>query len=411
MRLRVFPHDVHREKEEPGMTASPITASPDELVTRVGPTVRRYAARAEAERRLAPEVVEALHEAGVFRIWVPRAHGGLELEPRLGLWLVEELSRIDGSVGWIAGNHAALAVLLQNLPAGFSAELFTDPRALMAGAAGPPGIARPDPGGYRLTGRWPFVSGCHYASWLHGTTLIMDGEAPRMSPDGNPLLLLCFYKPAEAEILDTWHTLGMRGTGSHDVRVEDVFVPEAHTVLMGPLDAPGPAYAGPLYRLGGWVSPVTVAAVALGIARAALDDLIALAAGKTPSYTQTGLADKPTAQDRVARARALIDAARSYVYTAVEDAWAFVQSGRRITVVQGVPLGLAGTFGVDAALRAVQIVHEVAGTTAFRDEHRFQQYFRDVHTISQHAFAAAGRYESLGKLLLGRPSDWPFHYV
>src|SRR5207249_4701278 len=132
---------------------------------------------------------------------------------------------------------------------------------------------------------------------------------------------------------------------------------------------------------------------------------------KTPSYTQTGLADKPIAQDRIARARAYVDAARSYVYGTVEAAWEYATSGPRVDMEHGIPLALAGSFAMDAACHAVDLVHAVTGTTGIREERRFQQYFRDAHTVSQHAFSSASRFESLGKLMLGRESDWPFYYL
>lgn len=337
------------------MTVPQMTASPEEMASQVEPTLRRYAAMSEAERRLAPEVVAALHDTGLFRTWVPRAFGGLEMDPLPALTLFEELARIDASAGWVVANSAGLALICQIVADDFAAEMFTDPHALMAGAAGPPATALPVAGGYRVSGQWPFASGCHYATWLHGTGLIMDGDGPRLGPDDNPLMLLAFFPPAEAEILDTWHTLGLRGTGSHDIRVTDIFVPEHHSVVMSSFEHPGSAYSGPLYRLGMWVGGLLSAAVALGIARAALDDLLALAAAKTPSYTLVSLADRSVVQDRVARARALIDTGRSYMHATVADAWEFVQTGKRITVNEGVPLGLAASFGVEAAVQAVDL--------------------------------------------------------
>jgi alkylation response protein AidB-like acyl-CoA dehydrogenase len=173
-----------------------------------------------------------------------------------------------------------------------------------------------------------------------------------------------------------------------------------------------PLYTGPLYRLGLWIVSPQVASVPLGIAQAAIDDVIALAGAKTPAYTQTGLADKPVVQERVARARAYVDAGRRSLYGALADAWEYVQSGRQLDMELGIPLALAASFAVEASCNAVDLVHSCAGTSAIREAHRFQQYFRDVHTLSQHAFATPNsRYESLGKLLLGRETDWVFYYL
>lgn len=391
------------------MTATTIT--PEEMLERVEPTLRRYAPVAETQRQIPPELADALIDAGMFRVWTPRAFGGLELDPLSSFRLFEELSRIDGSTGWVVGNSALGPYVSQMLPHEGAAEVLADPRTVIAGVYNPPGTAVPVEGGYRVTGRWPFGSACHFADWLNAPCLIMDREAPRLGPDGNPSLLSVFFRREEAQILDTWHTLGMRGTGSADFAVRDVFVPERRSFVLGPFDHPGRAFTGPLYRFGLWLDPARIAITALGIARAALDAFLDLAITKIPTLTQTTLADRSGVQDGVARSRALIDAARSYIYATVGEAWQFVQSGARITIAEGVPLGLAGSFGMQAAVQAVDMVYSMAGSTAFREEHPFQQRFRDVHTLSQHAIASAARFESLGKVMLGRQSDWLLYYI
>jgi len=393
------------------MTITTPTSSPEDIVARVEPILRAYAPAAEAARRLTPEAMTALIDAGVFRTWVPRAYGGLEMDPIPALQLFEELSRIDSAAGWVAGNSSSIVSFGHAFPDEASAEISIDPRVVMAGSATPAGAAVPVEGGYRVTGRWPFGSGCTYADWLAGFCLVMDGDAPRRHPDGSPAIVIALFKAGEAEILDNWHTLGMRGTGSFDFCATDVFVPAHRSAVLGPLDHPGSAYTGPLYRFGLWLGVTQLPATALGIARAALDDLLTLAATKTPSYTQTLLADQPVMRDRVARARALIEAGRAALYSAVDDAWHFVQAGGRITGDACISLGLASSFGMEAAVQAVDLVHAVAGTSAIRDEYPFERYFRDVHTISQHAFASASRFESLGTMMLGRRSDWALYYV
>jgi alkylation response protein AidB-like acyl-CoA dehydrogenase len=150
--------------------------------------------------------------------------------------------------------------------------------------------------------------------------------------------------------------------------------------------------------------------VTLGIARAAIDGLCQLAVeGKTPSYTQTSIADRPVVQDRIARARAVVDAARSYIYATAAEAWAYVQTAPKLDMEHGLPLALAGSFGVEASVQAVDLVHACAGTSAIREERPFQKYFRDIHTLQQHAFSSASRFESVGKIMLGRESDWAFY--
>jgi alkylation response protein AidB-like acyl-CoA dehydrogenase len=365
----------------------------------------------EAGRRLAPEAMDALIDAGILRALLPAAYGGAELGAVHGLQLIEELGTIDSAAGWIAMICSGGAWLTLLLPPQAADEIFADPRAVVCGSFNPPLTAEAVQGGYRVSGHTSFASGCNYATWLIGQALVMENGAPKIGPMGMPVALAVFFPAGDAEIVDNWDTLGMRGTGSHDFRVSDVFVPEHRVWPFGPFAAVNPAFTDPLSRMALWWFGPSVAAVALGVARAAIADLVELAQAKTPSYTQTGLADKPIVQDRLARARAAVDAARVYLYGSLGEAEEAVRSQPRLSIEQGIPLALAGSYAVDAAARAVDLVHSCVGTSGIRNAQRFQQYFRDVHTISQHAFASAGRFESAGKLLLGRESDWPFYYL
>jgi alkylation response protein AidB-like acyl-CoA dehydrogenase len=382
------------------------------MLSNVESVLRENAAQAEADRRLAPEAMEALFDTGFLRTWVPKAYGGLEMDLLPALRMYEELSRIDTAAGWVTANSSSIAYFCQVLPEEAQVEMFADPRCLMAGGWFPPGSAERADGGYRVTGQWAFSSGCDYATWLTGQALVMENGVPQIKPDGNPVALLVFFRADEAEIVDTWNTLGMRGTGSHDVRIENLFIPDRRCWVIEPLGRPAGAFASSLYGLGIYIPPAFIPTVALGTARAAFDDFMDLVQRKTPSYTQVGLADRPVVQERAARARALIDAGRRNLYAAVGEAQEFIKSAGRIDLDRGINLAMAGAFAIDVACQAVDMIHACAGTTAFRTEHRFQQYFRDVHTLSQHAFATpSGRFESLGKLMLGRESDWPFYYL
>lgn len=394
------------------MTTSPtLTTSLEDLIAQVEPVLREYAGQAETERRLAPEAMTALIDADLMRVWVPRLYGGMELEVVPALHLFEQIARIDSAAGWLVANQNGFTTLGAMFPEETTAEMFADPRIICTGALFPPGVAETVQGGYRVSGQWAFGSGSNYATWLIGQAIVHDNGVPRLGPDSNPIAMVVLFPAGEAEVLDNWRALGMRGTGSHDYRIHDLFIPDHRTWTIAPVETFNSAYASSLPRLGMWLIPAVNAAVAMGVAQAAIDDLIALAANKVPSYTQTGLADRPVVQERVARAQAYIDAARRSVYGAVDDACEFVRSGANAGMAQGIPIALAGSFAMEAACTAVDLVHASAGTTGIRDEHRFQQYFRDVHTLSQHAFSSVSRFESLGKLLLGRESDWVFYYL
>jgi alkylation response protein AidB-like acyl-CoA dehydrogenase len=227
------------------------------------------------------------------------------------------------------------------------------------------------------------------------------------------MLMFVALAPSDVEIVENWDTLGMRATGSHDLRAQDIFVPERRAAILGPTSfaEPNPAFGGPLYRIGLWLDMVRIAATAVGIARAALEAFLELAQTKLPTGLQTPLADQPVVQDQVARAQARIEAGRATVHQATADAWAYVQGGERITGDRGISLGLATAFGVELAVQAVDIIQGVAGSSGFRAEQPFERSFRDLHTLNQHLLASTARYASLGKMILGRPSDFPFYYL
>lgn len=382
-----------------------------QLVQRVAPVLRESAATSEAERRLAPEAMNALIDAGILRALVPAVYGGAELGAVYGVKLFEELAYVDSAAAWVGILAASGAWLTVVLPPQAADEIFADPRAVFNGTFFPPLGAQPAPGGYRVSGRTSFGSGCDYGTRFGCQALVLENGTPKLGPNGMPLALFVVFPSRDAEIIPNWNTLGMRGTGSHDFRVDDVFVPDHRVWPIGPFAPVNPAFADPLSRMALWWFSPLVASVAVGSARAAVDDLLALAPTKTPSYTQVGLADKPVVQDKLARARALVDAARSYLYSSLAEAEAVLQSQPKLTIEQGTPLALAASFAADAATQAVDLVHSCVGTSGIRDELPFQRYFRDVHTISQHAFVSASRFESVGKLMLGRESDWPFYYL
>ncbi|NIT59083.1 MAG: hydroxylase, partial [Aliifodinibius sp.] len=180
------------------------------------------------------------------------------------------------------------------------------------------------------------------------------------------------------------------------------------TATLAPLENPGQAYRGPLYRMTIWPPVAALAPPALGIARAAINELIDLAKKKTPHFTTTALRERPEAQAKAAQAEALLGAGRAYLYEALREGWETVTQGQMLGLSQKMKIQLATISATRASAEAVDLVHSVAGSTAIRSEHPFQQYFRDVHTITQHAHVSTSRYQSVGNLMLGLEMDWPF---
>ena len=390
--------------------ATNVTA--DSLLDRVkklAPIIREHAAEAEEQRRLSRPVVDAMHQAGLYSMAHPKAFGGLEVDPLTMFRVVEEVARYDSAAGWNLQLAVAASCFLAWLPDEGAAEIMhSPPQTIFAGSFTPGRQATPVDGGYRLRGQWPFVSGGHDGHWFVFLPQIMDGDQPRLNDQGSPVQCYMFLPADKATILDTWHTLGMRGTGSDDVVVSDLFIPERHTALLAPLEKPGTAYQGPLYRLTIWVPIALLAPPALGLAHAAIDDLIALARTKTPSYTGSSLGQRQVVQRQVAEAEATLGAGRAYLYTTFQENWDAAVQGTELTLDRKLKMQLATTHAIVCAAKAVELVHAAAGTSSIRNEYQFQKYFRDVHTITQHAFASASRYESVGAVMLGVESDWGF---
>jgi alkylation response protein AidB-like acyl-CoA dehydrogenase len=381
------------------------------IVRDLEPLILRHAATAEVNRKMAPEVMAALVDSGLLRMWIPRALGGLEMAPNAALEVMEALARIDAATGWVVSNCVFITILYQFLPAPVLEELLGDPGAVICGSFVPPGTAQATGDGYIVNGNWTFGSASHYATSLVTLTVLTDANGPVLGQGGTPVSILAFFAPKHATFLDTWYTLGLRATGSTNFTVANLHVPRDHTFVLGPWEMTEGPFAAPLYRMGLIIDAVRIAQVGVGIAQGALEEFITLASAKTPAYTAALTADRATVQERVARAQALIQAGRHTLRATVAEAWESVQDGPRITGQTCVPMGLAASFALNAAVQAVDLLYESGGTTAFRDESPLQKRFRDLQTLRQNAIASWSRYESLGKLILGRQSDWAFHQL
>ena len=390
--------------------AIPVTV--DSLIANVrdiGPALSENGGQGERERCLPQSSYDALKAAGLWRLGKPRAFGGPELDPVSLMRVVEEIAYYDSAAGWNVQISCAVSMFLAWFCDEGAAEVLgTDPDATLAGTLFPPGRAVPVEGGYRLSGRWPFGSGSQQTTWCFGPSFVMDGDSPRTNPDGTPVQILVVHRTADATILDTWHTMGMRGTGSHDVTANDVFVPQRRTAPFVPLEEAGSAFGNPISKMAVWVNIALLAPPALGVARATLETFIDLARNKTPNYTATTLRDRSVVQSNIAKAQAVLDSARAYLYECLNEGWRSVSDGRQLSLDQKGKIQLATSYAVRSAADAVDLVCEAAGSSAIRLEKPFERHFRDVHTMTQHAGASTARYESVGKLMFGLDSDWPF---
>jgi alkylation response protein AidB-like acyl-CoA dehydrogenase len=388
-----------------------MAAVTSESIAELEPLIRQHADQAEAKRIMAPEVMSALVDAGVMRMWIPKALGGLEMDPNDSLDAMEQLARIDAATGWVVSNCSFISTLPQFLPSPAMENVIGDPDAVICGSFVPPGEARATDDGYRVSGNWTFGSATHYATTLATLTMLTDDNGLVLGEGDMPISVVAFLQPDDVTFLDTWHTLGLRATGSTNFTADAVEVPADHTFMLSAWESTDGPFSGPLYKMGLIMDAVRIAKVGIGIAQGALDDFVDLAGAKTPAYTASVTADRATVQERVAKAQALIQAARNTITSTVADAWVQVHDGPRITGPACVPMGLAAAFALDASVQAIDLLHESAGSTAFRDESPIQRRFRDLQTLRQNAITSWSRYESLGKMILGRDSDWPFHQL
>jgi alkylation response protein AidB-like acyl-CoA dehydrogenase len=366
--------------------------------------------RAERDRRLSDRVTDECRRRGIFRMYRPRERGGLGFDPVSGFRVVEALSRVDSAVGWNVAIANSIELFGAYLDDDATGEIFGPADTVAAGGLFPPRKAVPVDGGYRVSGKTQFNSNCHAANWLLVEAEIYDGDEKRLDADGNPEGLFMFVPTADAEIVDNWDTLGMRGTGSHDVDLQEVFVPVNRTAPLLPLEKASPAYAGPLHRLGIWPGVAINGVPALGIAQAAIDEFVDLAVNKIPAYTTKTLRDRNVVQLRFAKAEAEVRAARAYLHDTFDRMWEIARSGQYLTIEQRADCQQATTHAIGACAKAVDLIHSIVSSAAIRNDKPFERHFRDMHVITQHAFVCEGRFEAIGQVRLGLDPDWPFLY-
>ena len=361
------------------------------------------AAEGEKERRLAPRLVEGIVEAGLFRLCVPASVGGLESPAGTLVEVVEELARGDAAAGWCVAVNATSGLLggyLEEEPARL---IFGDARSVAGGVFAPRGRATATQDGFRVTGRWPFASGCRHCDWLMGGCVVEDGDDVRRLPNGMPDVALMLAPAKEVIVHDTWRVSGLRGTGSHDIEFAALRIPAGHgvSVFSDTPTAPGPLYAFPLFGL----LAIAIAGVGLGVGRGALDDLVALAAAKTPTGSSRTLAERATAQAEIARAEASLRAARAFLHEAVGEAWEEAVATRVVSVEKRGALRLAATHAASTGAAAAETAYRLGGASAIYDESPLQRRFRDAHVVTQHMLVAPATWELTGRLLLGQPTD------
>ena len=390
------------------MTSNDVTTNLLNSVERIRPIIEQNAVDAEANRRLPDAAYDAMYDAGLFAMLAPKAYGGLELHPVDTMQVWEAVARIDSAAAWNLVMTQAVGGFIARLPVEGVQEIFGDGPPTVAGALNPPGAATRVEGGWRITGRYPFGSGCHNAKWLGMPAVEMDGEQPKVNPTtGQPVPFGAFFPRSEATILDTWHTLGMRGTGSTDYAVEDLFVPDRLTAPVAPLENPAPGFEGPLFRIWPWTAILGESIVSVAIAAAAVDEAVKLCKAKVPAYNITPLREQQLAQFQIGKAKARVEASRDTLYRAAETAYEdAVRSNSLLSSDSKIRLQLAVCFAAEVCAEAIRFVNDAIGASAIRLNQPFERYFRDAHTLLQHTSKSSARYASAGQLMFGGDNDW-----
>jgi indole-3-acetate monooxygenase len=367
----------------------------------LGPELAAAAAEVERRRELPEPVVEALARRGLFRLLLPRSLGGAELPPAHYVPVIEEVAKFDASAAWCLGQACGCTMTSAHLKPEVAREIFGGLRGIVAWGPPGPAEARVAPGGYRLTGTWSFASGSHHATWL-GAHVAVFGEdgSPLLRAGGSPVFRTLLFPKESAVMTDTWHVVGLRGTGSDTYSVTDVFVPEDYAVERSA--EARPREPGPLYAFSSSnVYSAGFAGVALGIARGVLDAFVELARDKIPRGARRTLRDNNIVQAQVAQSEARTSAARAFLLRSLDELWDEAAGTGELTLEHNTTIRLASTWAIHQARDAVDTLYHAAGANAIFEENPFERRFRDIHTVVQQYQGRQAHFETVGQVLLG----------
>ena len=372
-----------------------------EAAAALAPSLRAESDAIEAARRLPPAIVDQLARAGLFRMLVPRALGGGEVAPVTMIRAIEAVTRGDSAAGWCVMVGATSGLVSAYLPADAAREVYGDPLAVTSGVFAASGKAIDEGDHYRVSGRWSFASGVEHTSHRMVGVVVTDAAGqPLLEPTGVPVIRHVLVRAEDTRVIDTWNVSGLRGTGSHDLGVEGAIVSKrwSASLLGGRPQHDGVLYRFPLFGL----LSLGIAAVALGVAREAIDALTALA---TPASSKKSLAHRELVQAHVAEAEGLVRSARALLLAAAGEATAVAAARGPVTPRDRALLRLSATQATRASARAVDLMYSAGGGSSIYAQSPLQRHFRDIHVATQHAMVAEGTYALVGRALLGLSSD------
>jgi alkylation response protein AidB-like acyl-CoA dehydrogenase len=375
----------------------------------VRPAVAAASNEIESTRRLPPGLLDELHEAGLFRLLLPRSSNGIETDPVTFFHVMETIARADASTAWCLSQAGGCAMSAAYLDLPVAHAIFgNDPRAVLAWGPGPRVKAIECEGGYKVTGVWSFASGGRHATWLgaHCPIYTADG-APSRDANGEQLERTMLVRTGDVVWTDIWNTVGLRGTASDQFALNDFFVRSDHSITRA--FEKECRESGPLYRMGsGTCYQVGFAGVACGIARGALDIFVELARSKVARGSTRLLRDNAVVQSNLAQAEVNLRAAHGFVLQSVADTWKELCAGATITVAQRVNIRMAATHAIHKAREAVDFAYNAAGATAIFENHPLERRFRDIHTVTQQLQGQLKHFETVGAWMMGADADLTF---
>ncbi|MEC7137749.1 MAG: acyl-CoA dehydrogenase family protein [Pseudomonadota bacterium] len=366
---------------------------------RLSKSFAQRSAEFEQARGLPADVSDAMAKAGIYRMFVPQSLGGSETSPLVSSQVFETLAQGDAACGWVAFIAATSGSSLARIETSAAKQMFASPQTMLAGVFAPNGKAVKSGEDYILNGQWQWGSGTQNADWVLAGSMVIDPDQPA---DAKPRAHMCLVPKDAIEFLDTWHSTGLRGTGSTDFKLTDHRVPSAHIVGLEVRKMPDtPLFQFPNFTL----LALGIGAVSMGIARAALNEFVGLAQQKKRISSSSTIAERSHTQMQIATAEAKLRSARAFYYDSVEQAWERALAGDTVDVDQRRNLRLATTHAVMASAEVVDCAYNLAGGVSVYQSSNLQRHFRDIHVATQHIMVAPSTLETTGRLFLGLPTN------
>jgi indole-3-acetate monooxygenase len=375
-------------------------------VLELAPQISARSAEIESGRRLPLDLIGQLKSAGCFRMFTPLSHGGLEIDFPTSMEIIEALAKTDGSTGWVVMIGCETPMLLALMsPKRFDELYASGPDVIIGGGFAPRGRAALQGDKYIVNGRWAFASGCQHAEWLFGNCVVFENGKPKMSSaTGMPATRAMMFRPDSGSIIDTWSVSGLRGTGSHDIAVENIAIAADDTfdIFGGKSTIAGPCFAEPLLY-----AALHIGAVGLGIAARAVDEMLKLAAtNKQRLYTQSTVANSQLFQYRMGHAETSVRAIRALLRSEAESVWASASAERPVPPADRARVMGSVTWSAHTAASVVDACYTAGGGTSPYEASPLQRCLRDVHTLTQHAAVAETWLSGAGASLLGNTSGF-----